>query len=200
MMTALFVRLVLSVSLFPTIPTSLVNFLHHHLYQALPPVPDETPEQQAERQLVFMSGVVRLAPMNTGEALLAVHAIAAEAHAMDAMKALHRAAGDPTRERQYRSQSCSMMRQAAQARRELLRMQAIRHEAEAWHDAQAAEATPPADAAEETQVESQKPRQSPRIHFFETKPASTPPNQPGLAAKARRDGVAPPQTTLRDAA
>ena len=67
---------------------------------------------------------------------------------MDAMKALHRAAGDPTRERQYRSQSCSMMRQAAQARRELLRMQAIRHEAEAWHDAQAAESVP-VEAAEE---------------------------------------------------
>lgn len=137
-------------SLFPTIPARLTHFLHRHLHKALPPVPDETAEEREDRQFAFMSAVARLAPMNTAEALLAVHAVAAEAHALDALHALHQALGDPTRERQYRAQSCSMTRQGMQARRELLRMQQVRCEAEAWQQAEmeaAADRTAPTDDA-----------------------------------------------------
>lgn len=117
-------------TLFPTIPASLTRFILGHLYDALPPPPDQDPETLDARNQVALAAIVRLTPMNTAEALLAVHAIASEAHAGSALReaVLHRE--DIKVVGQCRAQSAMMIRQAMQVRKELRAMQEVRREAE----------------------------------------------------------------------
>jgi len=113
-----------------TLPASVQRYIHFELHQSLPPPPDGSPEMLAAHNDTALLAVAQLAPMNTGEALLAIQAIASEAHARDALRGASQHHHDPDQVRQSRAQSAMMTRQAAQARKELRIMQEARWDAE----------------------------------------------------------------------
>ncbi len=113
-----------------TIPASLHRFVLFRLYQALPPPPDALPETLEACHDIAKLAVARLGPMNIGEALLAIQAVASEAHALDALSGASLHHHDPVQVQRSRAQSALMTRQAAQARKELRITQEARWEAE----------------------------------------------------------------------
>ena len=136
-------------TIFATIPASLTRFILGQLYDSLPPPPNQDPDTIEVRNQIAQAAIARLTPMNTAEALLAVHAIASEAHASAALReaVLHR--DDMRVVGQCRAQSALMIREAMQVRKELRAMQAIRREAEHQHQQQVEAAE--REAAERTQ-------------------------------------------------
>lgn len=104
---------------FPKMPDNINAFITAQLYRALPPPPDERAETQRDRDLIAMASVIRLCPATTSEAQLAVHAVAAQAHATQCLEAINQHRDDFTKAAQCRAQSALMMRQAAQALKEL---------------------------------------------------------------------------------
>ncbi len=121
-------------SLFATTPQSLSRFILRQLYRSLPPLRIDTPEEHEDREIASMAAIARLAPANTGEALLAVQAIAAEAHASDALQSVHQHRDDFQRVSQCRAQSALMIREAMAVRKELRTMQKSRLEALLAHE------------------------------------------------------------------
>ncbi len=119
--------------LFTDFPPSLVRFIRSRLHRALPPPFEDTQEALEDRNLAAMAAIARLTPMNTGEALLAVLAIAAEAHASDVLESASQHRDDFQLAAKLRAQSALMIRQAMQVRKELRITQAERREAERWH-------------------------------------------------------------------
>jgi hypothetical protein len=113
-------------SIFPSIPPKLSSFITCQLYLALPPPPDDTPDTIEARDLTAMAAVVRLGPANTAEALLAVQAVAAQQHAIDALQSVAHYHSDFKKVGQCRAQSALMIRQAATALRELRALQETR--------------------------------------------------------------------------
>ncbi len=128
-------------SLFATFPPPLRRFIEREVHAALPPPFDDTQEERDIRDLVAMAAVARLTPMNMGEALLATQAIAAEAHARQALQSAGRHRDDFRLVAQCRAQSAMMTRQATQLRKTLRSVQEERRWAEYLHqqDLQAAE-------------------------------------------------------------
>ena len=132
----------------------------------LPPLPDEDPASRARREQRAMDAVACLTPHDAFEARLAVRAVAADAHAADALRSAVLGAADPDKVRQCRAQAASMARQSDAAQRALARIQARREKLQAemhpaamekagyWFrsvvvpPAPAAAETPPPDAAE----------------------------------------------------
>lgn len=127
-------------TLVTTLPAPLQRFVLGQLYKALPPAPDDTPETLTARNDIALLAIASLTPMNTAEALLAVQAIASEAHALSALHEANRYHHDPTAVRQSRAQSAMMTRQGAQARKELRIMQEERRDAERQRQADIAAA------------------------------------------------------------
>lgn len=119
-----------------TLPASVQRYIHFELRQSLPPSPDGSPEMLAAHNDTALLAVAQLAPMNTGEALLAIQAIASEAHARDALRGASQHHHDPDQVRRHRAQSAMMTRQAAQARKELRIAQEARWESERRHQAE----------------------------------------------------------------
>jgi len=119
-------------SLFATIPASLTRFILGQLHRALPPLRDDMAEERELRDLVAKVAIARLTPMNTAEALLAVQAVAAEAHASDCLQSVGQFRDDFARVAQCRAQSALMIRQAMQLRKELRLVQEERRTAEHW--------------------------------------------------------------------
>lgn len=119
--------------LFSDFPPSLARFIRSRLHRALPPPFEDTHEAWEDRNLAAMAAIARLTPMNTGEALLAVQAIAAEAHASDVLESASQHRDDVQLAAKFRAQSAQMIRQAMQVRKELRITQAERREAERWH-------------------------------------------------------------------
>lgn len=143
----------------------------------LPPLPDEDPETRAKREQRAMDAVACLTPCDAFEARLAVRAVAADAHAADALRSAALGAGDPDKVRQCRAQAASMARQSDAALRALLRIHARREKLEAeMHPAAMEKAgywfksvvVPPAPAAAETPPDE----------------AGLTPSQAGIAAEA----------------
>lgn len=120
-------------TIFATIPTSLMRFILGQLYSALPPVPGQDPDTLEARNQVALAAIARLTPMNTAEALLAVHAIACEAHASSALREAVLHHQDIRLVGQARAQSALMIREAMQVRKELRVMQEERRSAEHAH-------------------------------------------------------------------
>lgn len=120
-------------TIFATIPASLTRFILGQLHGALPMVPDQDPDTLEARNQVALAAIVRLTPMNTAEALLAVHAIACEAHASSALREAVSHREDIRVVGQCRAQSALMIREAMQVRKELRAMQAERRSAEHEH-------------------------------------------------------------------
>lgn len=108
---------------FPTIPEQLARYLLARLYRDLPPPSDDRPETRQVRDMLAMAGIARLGPANATEGELAVYAIVCRAHAADCLAAVNECGDDVRRASQCRAQSALMMRQAAQAVRELRSMQ-----------------------------------------------------------------------------
>lgn len=119
-----------------TLPASVQRYIHFELYQSLPPPHDSSPDMLAARNDTALLAVAQLAPVNTGEALLAIQAIASEAHARDALRGASQHHHDLDQVRRSRAQSAMMTRQAAQARKELRIAQETRWEAERQHQAE----------------------------------------------------------------
>lgn len=130
-----------------TIPASLHSAVLFQLYQALPLPHDALPETLEARNDIAKLAVARLGPMNMGEVLLAIQAVASEAHALDALSGASLHHHDPVRLQRSRAQSALMTRQAAQARKELRITQEARWEAERQRQAETEAAT---QAAEES--------------------------------------------------
>lgn len=122
-------------TLFSTIPAPLTRFILGELYLALPGLAEEPEDTREIRKLAAMAAIARLTPMNTGEAMLAVQAVASEMHATGALQeaVLHR--GDIRVVAQCRAQSAMMTRQAMQIRKELRIVQEARRGAEDWQAA-----------------------------------------------------------------
>jgi len=150
-------------SLFATIPQPLSRFILSQLRRSLPPAVMDTAEELEVRELVAQAAIARLAPANTGEALLAVQAIAAEAHASDALQSVHQHRDDFRRVAQCRAQSALMIRQGMALRKELRAVQAIRLDALREHEeameaaALAAAIAGDAEATREDSAEQQDP-------------------------------------------
>jgi len=113
------------------LPRDTYWVLVRDLLSGLPASTDDEPGQRATRERAAIAQVACLLPANAAEGALAVDFVAANAHAMDALRAAAQSASDPTRERQCRAQAASMMRQAQSALRCLLRLQAVRQKREA---------------------------------------------------------------------
>ena len=92
----------------------------------LPERPSEDPETLAKRQQFAMDALVALVPYDEFEAELAVRAVAADAHAADALRSAAQVAGNDEKVRQCRAQAASMARTSDSALRALLRLQAKR--------------------------------------------------------------------------
>lgn len=117
-------------TLFANIPAPIARYLLGQLHKALPPPSDDDPNALEMRNIAAQVSIARLAPMNTAEAQLAVHAVACEMHAQDALQDAVRHQLDVKVRGQCRAQSALMIRQAMQVRKELRMMQDIRHAAE----------------------------------------------------------------------
>lgn len=217
-------------SLFATFPPSLRRAIECELHEALPPPLDDTPEEREIRDLVAMAAIARLTPMNVGEALLAAQAIAAEAHARQALQLAGRHRDDFQRVAQCRAQSAMMSRQATQLRKTLRSVQEERRWAEYLHQqdlktaetARAEEAPPDAkpdaeirrpawDWLRETRRrQSHVMGQNPVHRFHETESripgVASPTDEPdlavlaGLTAVPARNHGAPPPRAATDAA
>ncbi len=109
------------------VPQHIGAHIMAQLYRALPPLPAAaTPETREAREVIAMASIARLCPVNTAEARLAVQAVAAQAHATDCLEAVSEHYDDFRKVVQCRAQSALMMRQSAQALRELRELQDCR--------------------------------------------------------------------------
>lgn len=137
------------------VPERLASYILAELYRGLPPPIEACAEATEVRDLVAMASVAKLAPMNTAEARLAVNAVAAQAHAIDALASAGQYHDDFKRVMQCRSQAAMMMRLSAVATRELRTMQEIRETlmARKWaeDEAEARRSAAEADAAARAQ-------------------------------------------------
>lgn len=117
----------------PNLPDSLAREIYADLCTLLPPPAQDTPEAHASRDERAMTALAHLLPENAAEAELAMDIVAARFHAKDALRCAARAvvAGDPPEARRCRAQAASMLRQASNDLRSLMRMQAERVKAEA---------------------------------------------------------------------
>ncbi len=111
---------------FDKIPEKIAIFITAQLYRALPPPADDRPEAREARDVIAMAAIAKLGPVNAAEATLAVHAVAAQAHATDCLVAINENRDDFRRAGQCRAQSALMMRQAVQTLRELRELQECR--------------------------------------------------------------------------
>lgn len=217
-------------SLFTAIPQPLSRFIRSQLRRSLPPAVMDAPEDLEVQELVAEAAIARLAPANTAEALLAVQAVAAEAHASDALQAVHQYRDDFRRVGQCRAQSALMIRQSMALRRELravqeIRLEALRQQEEVMEAAALAAAMagdtgeaasgPRESVGPETDDsapdESQNTRQNPTPRSRETNPwpprHSWPTGHRGLVllaafilASARNDAAPPARGAVHDAA
>ena len=121
---------------FPKMPANISAFITSQLWRALPPPPDDRPETCETRNVIAMASVARLGPDNTMEAALAVQAVGAQAHATDCLAAINEHRDDFRKAAQCRAQSALMMRQAAQALKELRILQEDRAIALAYRRAE----------------------------------------------------------------
>jgi len=104
---------------FPNLPEPIARSLLSRLFRDLPPPRDESPDARHIRDVLAMAAIANLGPVNLAEAELAVHAIVCRAQAMDCVGAANELREDFQRASQCRAQSALMMRQAAQALKEL---------------------------------------------------------------------------------
>lgn len=165
---------------FDKIPEKIASFILAQLYRALPPPIDDRPESLEARDLIAMAAIAKLGPVNTAEASLAVHAVAAQAHATDCLIAINENRDDFRRAGQCRAQSALMMRQSAQTLRELRELQERRIAAFAYRAAEIeaerrrveaeaeAERENPAEVAEADRDSSPAPIQNPTQRKHET--------------------------------
>ena len=141
--------------------------LVHELLAMLPPAVDTGPDTRAslDRRIQTATALVAaMLPATAEEADLAVHAVAASAHASDCLRQAVQQASDPAMALKLRAQAASMGREARGYRALLLRLQAAREkreandtarEAAAWTEhcvaglmTQAVDSLPPDQAAE----------------------------------------------------
>jgi len=111
---------------FPKVPDRCASYLLANLYDSLPPPIDPRPETRETRDLIAMMSLAKLGPANTLEAQLAANAVLAQAMSLDAMAEATENRGDFKRVMQCRAQAALMMRQSAQAMRELRILQQTR--------------------------------------------------------------------------
>jgi hypothetical protein len=120
----------------PDFPIALAREVFARLCASLPPPREDTPEARAVRDDLAYAAVEAYYPIDAAEAELAVQIVAANAHALDAL----RFAGLPGKSedeiRRCRAQGNSMLRTAQGAVRALERRQATREKAQnAMHPA-----------------------------------------------------------------
>lgn len=111
---------------FPKVPDHLASYILAELYRSLPPPLDGRPETREARDLVAMTSIANLGPATTLEAQLATNAVIAQALSRDALIEAREKRGDFKVVMQCRAQSALMMRQSAQAMRELRLVQRMR--------------------------------------------------------------------------
>lgn len=105
--------------------------LSHDLTGGLPPPTPDTPEQRTIRDHAAVAQVAAMQPANSMEIQVAVRAVQAAFHAMDASRAAADPSTTPEHAAKCRAQAAFMDRQADSAIRLLLRMQAARFRIEA---------------------------------------------------------------------
>ena len=196
-------------------PRWIAQYLACELLTALPPPRDDRPETREARDVVAMAMIARLGPNNTAEAALAVQAVATQVQATDCLRAAIEFRDDFKKAMQCRAQSALMMRQSAQALKELRTLQATQEillaqrereeEAKARQEAASAEAAvqPAPESAPEPAETSQETGQSPTRQSHEIHPR-IPATIPGIRPSdvkliaALMSGVAPPARTQPD--
>jgi hypothetical protein len=97
---------------------------------SLPPPHTDSPEARADRDETAMSAVASLRPNDPFEARLASQIIAANAHAMDCLRAAVQPNQQPEDVRRNRAQAATMMRHMHGGLRHLRHEQATRHKAD----------------------------------------------------------------------
>ncbi len=102
------------------IPALTARYLRRELYSLLPPPADADPETIEARDVVAGAMIARLGPNNTAEGHLAVQAVGAQMQATDCLRAAIEFRDDFKKAAQCRAQAALMMRQAAQALKQLL--------------------------------------------------------------------------------
>jgi hypothetical protein len=118
----------------PQLQREIYLQLVHELVSMLPPPVDTGPDKRAalDRRIKTATALVSgMLPATAEEADLAVHAVAAGAHASDCLRQAVRSAGDPAIALKLRAQAASMGREARGYRGLLLRLQAVREKREA---------------------------------------------------------------------
>jgi len=118
----------------PDLQRQIYLQLVHQLLSMLPPPVDTGPDTRAalDRRIKTATALVAaMLPTNAEEADLAVHAVAASAHASDCLRQAVQQAADPALALKLRAQAASMGREARGYRGLLLRLQAVRETREA---------------------------------------------------------------------
>lgn len=121
---------------FPALPATLAQEIFASLCAALPPPLEDTQASQDSRDIMAMEAVAALVPADAAEAMLAVQAVAAEAHARDCLRLANEHRADIRTAIRCRAQAASMMRQMHKALRSLHQAQAQRPPREALREAE----------------------------------------------------------------
>lgn len=172
---------------FPHLPPRLSSTVFAELRASLPPPLDDTPEGLDSRDMMAMAAVAALGPVDITEALLAAQAVAAEAHARDAMRLTNTHRTDTQVVLRCRAQAASMIRTMHRSLAVLHRMQGMRPVEVAVPLAAPAADPRPAD----TPPRDTPPRDAPPR---DTQPRDTPPRgavSPGTDARTTGGDSAP---------
>ena len=114
----------------PNVPDNISRAICADLLRSLPKLADDTAESLALRDERALYAFAHLLPENAAEADLAVHVVAAQAHARDAFRTAAGLFNDPEGAGRSRRQAALMIRTADTALRALQRMQQQRQKAE----------------------------------------------------------------------
>jgi hypothetical protein len=113
------------------LPRDAYRHLMYELHKSLPLTPNNTPEEESQRDHAAIAQVTCMIPANSTEATLAAQYVSANAQAMECQHL----ARDPKLTLEWvlkcHAQSASFMRQSQGALRLLLRVQAVREKREA---------------------------------------------------------------------
>ena len=113
----------------PNLAPGVARAVFADLCGSLPPPPTDSPEARADRDETAMSAVAALRPNDPFEAKLASQIVAANAHAMDCLRAAVQPNQQPEDVRRNRAQAATMMRHMHGGLRHLRHEQAVRHKA-----------------------------------------------------------------------
>lgn len=118
--------MVLPMSAFPLLPRMVAARMFADLCKGLPPLPDDSPDERTERDLVAIAAILALGPIrDVEEASLAIAVVSADFHARDALQDAGRHRDSIKVVMQCRAQALSMMRQRHVAAGKLAALQAL---------------------------------------------------------------------------